>query len=49
MKTFIELDLNEFEEDDDSVHESSAQLIEKEVYDAVSFKPLLVVCCQPVD
>ncbi len=38
IKTFIELDLQEFEDDDSVDDTSSLELIEKEVYDAVSFK-----------
>ncbi len=47
IKTFIELDLQEFNDDDGGISEgnntpsSSLELIEKEVYDAVSFKPFL--------
>ncbi len=41
VKTLIELDLQEFDDEGSSIEKSSTQeLIEKEVYDAVSFKPL---------
>ncbi len=45
IKTFVELDLLEFDDEGSSIGKSSTQeLIEKEVYDAVSFKPFLVAC-----
>ncbi len=39
VKTLIELDLQEFD-DENNTPSSSMELIEKEVYDAVSLKPL---------
>ena len=54
IKTFIELDLKEFEDDDDNVDEKSTlELIEKEVYDAVSVKQLqfvtlFLLLCRPI-
>ena len=49
IKTLIELDLQEFDDDDGGISEgnsapsSSMELIEKEVYDAVSINPLMHV------
>ena len=42
IKTSIELDLQEFDDRDKNDKSPTFQLIEKEVYDAVSFKPLNV-------
>ena len=36
VKNFIELDLQEFNNDDDAYKSSSQEMIEKDVYDAVS-------------
>ena len=55
VKNFIELDLQEFnddDDDDDASKSSSQEMIEKDVYDAVSFTFhwLLTysVCCSPI-
>ena len=50
VKTFIELDLKEFDDDASNGESNSEQLIEKEVFDAVSFGSLyyLCICCCPI-
>ena len=41
VKNFIELDLQEFNDDEAVDKTTSQEMIEKDVYDAVSFKSLL--------
>ena len=53
VQNFVELDLQEFNDDDFDFTSTSQEMIEKDVYDAVSFKPfhwLLMHnnCCSPI-
>ena len=52
VKNFIELELQEFNDDEAVDKSTSQEMIEKDVYDAVSFKFhwLLTysVCCSPI-
>ena len=53
VKNFVELDLQEFKDDDFDNSSTSQEMIEKDVYDAVSIKSfhwLLIhnICCSPI-